>query len=79
MSFPQDPPGLCNGTRLVVKKMHKNVVEAVIITGQDTGKVVHIPRIPFVPSDSDVPFKRKQFPLKLSFAMSINKAQVRYF
>ena len=59
--------------------MHKNVVEAIIITGQDTGKVVHIPRIPFVPSDSDVPFKRKQFPLKLSFAMSINKAQVRFF
>ena len=59
--------------------MHNNVIEAVIITGQDTGKTVFIPRIPFVPSDSTVPFKRKQFPLKVSFAMTINKAQVNFF
>ncbi|GBL89140.1 hypothetical protein AVEN_255263-1 [Araneus ventricosus] len=55
-----DPPGLCNGTRLIVKKLMPNVIEAVkILTGHSAGKDDFIPRIP-----SDVPFefKRLQFP-----------------
>ena len=41
------------------------------------GEDVFIPRIPLIPSDSEIPFvfKRLQFPVKLSFAMSINKSQ----
>jgi hypothetical protein len=41
-------------------------------------KVKFLPRIPLCPSDDDMfPFKmkRKQFPIRLSFAMTINKAQ----
>ena len=36
-----------------------------------------IPRISITPSDADLPFKliRRQFPIRLAFAMSINKAQ----
>ena len=36
---------------------------------------VFIPRIPLIPSDMPFEFKRLQFPIKASFAMSINKAQ----
>ena len=45
-----DPPRLCNGTRLTVKKLMKNVIEATIITGQHANEDVLIPRIPLVPS-----------------------------
>lgn len=34
-----------------------------------------IPRIPVLPSDFPIEFKRVQFPVKLSFAMSVNKSQ----
>ncbi len=41
------------------------------------GKKVFIPRITLTPSPSQVPFnlERKQFPLKVCFAMTINKSQ----
>ncbi|XP_062179396.1 uncharacterized protein LOC133884006 [Phragmites australis] len=70
--------GLCNGTRLMVRAFQKNVIDAEIIGGQHAGKRVFIPRIPLCPSeDISLPFKfkRKQFPVRLSFAMTINKAQ----
>lgn len=70
-----DPPTLCNGTRLIVKKLFPNVIEATIMAGHDVGKDVFIPRIPIIPSDLPIQFKRIQFPVRLSFAMSINKAQ----
>jgi ATP-dependent exoDNAse (exonuclease V) alpha subunit len=46
--------------------------------GQHAGERVFLPRIPLCPSDDDMfpfRFKRKQFPIRLSFAMTINKAQ----
>ncbi|XP_055941775.1 uncharacterized protein LOC129971824 [Argiope bruennichi] len=75
--FPniENPPTLCNGTRLIVKKLLPNVIEATISTGQSAGKDVFILRIPHIPSDVPFQFKRIQFPVKLSFGMSINKSQ----
>lgn len=70
-----DPPKLCNGTRLCVKKLMPNVIEATIITGKSKGEDVLIPRIPMIPTDLPFEFKRLQFPLRLAFAMTINKAQ----
>jgi len=70
-----DAPKLCNGTRLIVKAMMDNVIEATILTGCAAGQDVFIPRIPLIPSDMPFEFKRLQFPLRLSFAMSINKSQ----
>lgn len=70
-----DPPRLCNGTRLVVKSMKQHVLEATILTGHYQGEDDFIPRIPIIPSDLPFEFKRLQFPVRLSFAMSINKSQ----
>ena len=72
-----DPPRLCNGTRLVVRSLSKYLVEATIIGGLYDGDIVAIPRIPLQSVDSNMPFtfRRLQFPLRLSFAMSINKSQ----
>lgn len=68
-------PKLCNGTRLVIRKMFGNVIEATIITGKFKGEHVLIPRIPMIPTDAPIQFKRLQFPVRLAFAITINKAQ----
>lgn len=56
-------PKLCNGTRLFVTKLMNNVILA------------KIPRIPLTSTDLPFHFKRIQFPVKLAFAMTINKSQ----
>ncbi|GBL89733.1 hypothetical protein AVEN_66457-1 [Araneus ventricosus] len=68
--------GLCNGTRLIVTKLQRNIIEAKRI-GSANGETYFIPRIPLIPSDSNMPFKfkRKQFPVR----MTINKAQGQTF
>lgn len=68
-------PRLCNGTRLAVKKLMNNVIEATILKGKYKGEHVLIPRIPMIPNDLPFDFKRLQFPVRLAFAMSINKSQ----
>ncbi|XP_074297252.1 uncharacterized protein LOC141627958 [Silene latifolia] len=70
--------GLCNGTRLICKRFYPNMIECEISTGYYTGERVFLPRITLRPSRSPkfpINFQRKQFPIKLSFAMTINKAQ----
>lgn len=68
-------PRLCNGTRLAVKKLMNNVIEATILNGKFKGEDVLIPRIPMIPPDMPFEFKRLQFPVRLAFAITINKAQ----
>ncbi|GJW17068.1 DNA helicase [Tanacetum coccineum] len=69
--------GLCNGTRLIVTQLLSKVIEARIITGTRTSKKVFLLRIPLINRDLQLPFifKRKQFPVKLCYAMTINKSQ----
>ncbi|CAJ2677886.1 unnamed protein product [Trifolium pratense] len=69
--------GLCNGTRMIVTKLANHVIEAKIIGGKHHGSVVYIPRLDMSPSQSPWPFKltRRQFPLMVSYAMTINKSQ----
>ncbi|XP_022019122.1 uncharacterized protein LOC110919150 [Helianthus annuus] len=69
--------GLCNGTRLQVTFLGKRVIEAEVISGGNIGTRVFIPRISMVPSDKKIPFQfqRRQFPLTVCFAMTINKSQ----
>ncbi|CAA7016473.1 unnamed protein product [Microthlaspi erraticum] len=69
--------GLCNGTRLQVTQMADHVLEARVITGDRVGHKVLIPKIVISPSDLKLPFRmrRRQFPLAVAFAMTINKSQ----
>ncbi|XP_025678806.1 uncharacterized protein [Arachis hypogaea] len=69
--------GLCNGTRLVVRDLGTNVIGADIVSGSNVGDKVFITRMNMIPSDMVIPFKfqRRQFPVSLSFAMTINKSQ----
>jgi ATP-dependent DNA helicase PIF1 len=56
----------------------RNCIDVYIVNGQHAGTRVSIPQIPMSPTeDLTLPFKlkRKQFPIQLSFAMTINKAQ----
>jgi hypothetical protein len=69
--------GLCNGTRLIVKDLKPNLIIAQVLTGSAKGQTVFIPRIDLAPTNTELPFtlRRRQFPVKLAFAMTINKSQ----
>ncbi|XP_027065877.1 uncharacterized protein [Coffea arabica] len=70
--------GLCNGTRLICKSLSKYVIHAQIAVGDFAGKDVFIHRIPLQPPTDEqypIPYTRTQFPIRLCFAMTINKAQ----
>ena len=73
--------GLCNGTRMIVRRLFNNVIDTEIISGNGVGKRVLIPRVQLIPSDTGLPFQlcRRQFPLRLSYSMTINKAQGQTF
>lgn len=70
-----DPPRLCNGTRVVIRKLSQNLIEAMIINGKYKGETVLIPRIPIFSNDISFEFKRLQFPVRAAFAVTINKSQ----
>ncbi|KAL1348491.1 hypothetical protein AAHE18_07G083400 [Arachis hypogaea] len=69
--------GLCNGTRLQVRKLRNHVIECEVLKGNNVGHIALIPRINMVPTNETVPvrFQRKQFSIIVSFAMTINKSQ----
>jgi hypothetical protein len=72
------PGGLANGTRLIVVKLMQHIIDVEIATGPDKGRCVFIPRLSITPSDTErMPFtlRQRQFPLRPTFAMTINKAQ----
>jgi len=48
----------------------KNVIEAIILNGKFRGENILLPRIPIIPTDVTI-----QFPIRLAFAMTINKSQ----
>ena len=69
--------GLCNGTRMILLHAYSRILEVMIISGDHRGEKAFIPRITLKPSSNQYPFtlKRRQFPVRLSFAMTINKAE----
>jgi len=52
-----------------------NIIEETFINGNFKGVDVLFPRISMIPTDLTVAVKRLQFPVRLVFAMTINKAQ----
>ncbi|CAF3572606.1 unnamed protein product [Rotaria sp. Silwood1] len=73
--------GLCNGIRLIVRRLLNHTIDCEVATGSNKGSRVLIPRITLTPSDPFLPFqlRRHQFPIRLSFAMTINKSQGQTF
>lgn len=69
--------GLCNGTRLVITKLGCHVLEVKMLSDNNAGDKVFIPRMSLTPLDVRLPFKfqRRQFPLIVSYSMTINKSQ----
>ena len=62
---------------LICVSFYPNLIEAEIITVVHCYQTVFIPKISLIPSDIQLPFdfKRRQFPIRPAFAMTINKAQ----
>ncbi len=69
--------GLANVIVIVIQLM-QHVIETEVVTGPTKGQRVFIPRLSITPSDTKrMPFtlRRRQFPVRPAFAMTINKAQ----
>ena len=70
--------GLCNGTRLLCHVLFKNMLDVKILIGSNVGKRAFLPRIKLkTNASSGLPFElsRKQFSVRLSFAIIINKSK----
>ncbi|XP_072158483.1 uncharacterized protein [Bemisia tabaci] len=73
--------GLVNGVRFIIRGMKQNSLKLEIITGVGQGNIVFLPRIKLICTDPNMPFamSRVQFPLRIAFAMTINKGQGQTF
>ena len=69
--------GLCNGTTMKVISIITKIMNVQITNGSHIRDYALIPSIEWSRSDSLLSFKlsKRQFPIKLCFAMTINKAQ----
>ncbi|KAF7776775.1 hypothetical protein Agabi119p4_5168 [Agaricus bisporus var. burnettii] len=69
--------GLCNRTRMVLFRAANRVLEVLLLTGDHANERAFIPRISLYPHHVPLPFhfKCRQFPLRLAFAMTINKSE----
>jgi hypothetical protein len=71
--------GLCNGMRATIVHMSNCLLNIQLLTGDHTGESTLISRITLSPLLTGLNFaiklNRRQFPIQLTFAMTINKAQ----
>nr|XP_018914472.1 PREDICTED: ATP-dependent DNA helicase PIF1-like [Bemisia tabaci] len=68
--------GLVNGTKLIIQKIHRHHLLEVFIPGQES--ITHlIPRMIFksTAGNSGIEILRRQFPIRLAYARTINKSQ----
>lgn len=73
--------GQCNGTRLIINELCNNIIKANIITGENSGKEVHIPRITLDSNKGQLgcTMQRHQFPVRPAFSMTAHKVQGQTF
>ena len=69
--------GLCNGTRLILRAHTAFRLTVEICNGPRIGLYACIPRIDLIDHNDTMPFhlKRRQFPVRVAFAITINKSQ----
>ena len=69
--------GMCNGTRLRLLGISRNCLQVATLGGKWDGEIRLLPRIKLRTTDEDLPFilERKQFPVRVCFAMTVNKSQ----
>ena len=64
---------------MVLVRMSRRVLEVKVIGGEHNGQLALIPRITLSPTEGQTSLafvlKRRQFPVRLAFALTINKAQ----
>ena len=69
--------GICNGSGDLIEQMPEYVVQIRLLTGMHSGQLVLNPHMTLTSGPDDFPFtmRRRLFPLRLAFAMTINKSQ----
>eukprot|EP00795_Rhopilema_esculentum_P010069 gene10069-biopygen12727 len=69
--------GLCNGTRLTLRDLQCHLIWAKVIATQHRGRYVMILQITMSSKDTALPIDiaRLQFPVRLAYCLTINKAQ----
>ena len=71
--------GIVNGTRGIVTGLHDDLLQLLIVSGKMKGRYLLLNRFEFVHDSSDerfaLRFRRRQFPIRPAFAMTINKCQ----
>ena len=71
------PGGLNNRSRLILTRIGRYNLEGQLLGGDHDGGLKIIPRIPLTSVEGEQPFilTRRQFPVRLCFAMTTNKSQ----
>lgn len=69
--------GLNNGSRMIISRIGRHVIAGHLQGGDHDGELRIVPRIPLTSLEGDLAFilTRRQFQVRLSFAMTINKSQ----
>lgn len=62
---------MCNGLRMVARHLRNDFVAATMLTSGKDQDVF----IPLIATDSVLSFEQKQFPVRLAYAITINKSQ----
>ena len=67
--------GVSNGTRMVVTKLLRNSIFARVLHGPKKGQEVAITKVFTTQNMGAFQLERRQLPIRVAFAMTINKAQ----